>query len=170
VVCFGGAAWVRRRWPKTALWKPRPSAGDRVNRPGRVAALIFFALGTAVLVRAPFAYDEDFLNVRGPLVLAFMLLGMVLFLVVTVQGRWWPLTRQLEALLNLAMSAFLIWVLVAGPVFQSPQADRTAKLALALIVAVTLIDLIVKARRGKLVLFGLAVGAHPAEHTHHARY
>ena len=131
VVCFGLAGWVRRRWPSSAAWKPKPSRTDHVNRAGRIAAIAFFVAGTLVLVNAgslikkvtsapdaiaAFSFDEAFLRVRGPLLLALIVLSIVHFAMVTVQGRWLPLTRKLELPMNLAIGAVMTWVVLAGPV------------------------------------------------------
>ena len=48
VVGFAVAAWARRRRPD-AGWKPRPMPADRINRPGRAAAIAFFVVGTLAL-------------------------------------------------------------------------------------------------------------------------
>ena len=82
VAGFAAAAWARRRRPD-ARWKPRPMPTDRISRPGRTAAIIFFVLGTLVLINpawliravsgdraAPaayeaFAYDEGFSGCAG---------------------------------------------------------------------------------------------------------
>src|SRR6266851_5013110 len=95
VVGFAVAAWARRRRPD-ARWKPRPMPADRISRPGRTAAIIFFVLGTLVLINpawpirtvsggraAPaayhaFAYDEGFLGLRGPVVLGLMIAGLII--------------------------------------------------------------------------------------------
>ncbi len=162
VVCFGIAGWVRRRWPSSAAWKPKPSRTDHVNRAGRIAAIVFFVAGTLVLVNASwlikkvtsapdaiaaFSFDEEFLRVRGPLLLALIVLEIVHFAMVTVQGRWLPLTRKLELPMNLAMGAVMTWVVFAGSVYQSPPSDRLVKFVLVLTVAGILIDLAIKARR-----------------------
>lgn len=162
VAGFGIAGWTRRRWPDRFLWRPRKSATGDVSRSGRIAALAFFATGTVVLVNAAWllerlgaapqavqalTFDPEFARFRGPLVLALMIAGLVHYLVVTIHGRWRPTTRNIEVTLGLLTCAVLTWALFAGPVYQSPEADRTVKFWVAVIVAASLIDLLVKARR-----------------------
>ena len=105
VVGFAVAAWARRRRPD-ARWKPRPMPTDRISRPGRTAAIVFFALGTLVLIdpswliravsggrAAPaayeaFAYNEGFLRLRGPVVLGLMIAALIIQVTLLWQGRW----------------------------------------------------------------------------------
>jgi len=162
VVAFGVAGWTRRRWPERFVWRPRRSASGVVSRSGRIAALVFFVAGTVVLVNAAWllekigaapqavqalTFDRGFAQFRGPLVLALMIAGLVHYLVVTIHGRWRPATRNIEVALGLCTCAVLTWALFAGPVYPSPDADRTVKFWVAVIVAVTLIDLLFKGWR-----------------------
>jgi hypothetical protein len=162
VVGFGLAGWTRRRWPERFRWRPRRSASGLVSRSGRIAALAFFVAGTVVLVNAAWlleqlgaapqavaalTFDREFARLRGPLVLALMIAGLVHHLVVTIHGRWRSVTRQLELALGFSTCAVLTWVLFAGPVYPDPDSDRTAKFWVAIIVALSLIDLMFKARR-----------------------
>ncbi len=164
VVGFAAAAWARRRRPD-ARWKPHPVPTDRINRPGRTAAIIFFVLGTLVLtnpaglirvvsggraasaVYRAFAYDEGFLRLRGPVVLGLMIAGLIIQATLLWQGRWRPWIRQAEMVNGLVTCIVLTWAVGAGPVFTATPTDRTVKGAAALIVLVTLIDLAVRARR-----------------------
>lgn len=165
MVCFGIAGWTRRRWPARFLWRPRASVTGAVSRSGRIAAFTFFVAGTVALVNASWllvklsggraapeavqalTYDRDFARFPGPLVLALLVASLAHHLVVTIHGRGRPVTRNIEVTLGLFFCAVLTWVLFAGPVYQSPVSDRTAKFAVAVIVAVSLIDLLLKARR-----------------------
>ena len=162
VVGFGLAGWARRRWPDRFAWRPRRSAAGRVVRSGRIAAFAFYVAGTVVLVNAAWllaeigaapqavqalTFDREFAQFRGPLVLTLMIAALVHHLVVTIHGRWRPVTRNIEVALGFLTCAVLTWVLFAGPVYPSPDADRTAKFLVAFIVAVSLIDLLFKARR-----------------------
>lgn len=92
-------------------------------------------------------FDREFARFRGPLVLALMIAGLVHYLVVTIHGRWRPVTRNLEVVLGLFTCAVLTWVLFAGAVYPSPDSDRTVKFSVAIIVAVSLVDLLFKAWR-----------------------
>ncbi|MEV4517759.1 hypothetical protein AB0K00_53470 [Dactylosporangium sp. NPDC049525] len=161
---FAVAAWSRRRKPD-AGWRPRPVPTDRISRPGRAAGLAFFVLGTLVLLdparvisafagsraapalREAFAYDEDFLRVRGPVLLALMLSGLVVQAALVWRGRWLPLIHHTDTVHGLVTCAALTWVLGAGPVFTATQTDQTAKGIVALIVLGSLVDLAVRARR-----------------------
>ena len=164
VTGFAIAAWARRRHPD-AGWKPRPLPTDRVSRPGRAAAIIFFALGTLVLINPAalirtlsgghatsaayhaFAYDEGFLRLRGPVVLSVMIAGLVILATLAWQGRWRPRIRQAETAHSLAVCIVLTWAVAAGPVFTAAPTDRAVKGAASLIILVTLIDLAVRAHR-----------------------
>ena len=164
VVGFAAAAWARRRRPD-ATWKPRPMPTDRISRPGRAAAIIFFVLGTLVLTNpawlirtvsggraAPavyeaFAYDEGFLRLRGPVVLGLMIVGLIILATLLWQGRWRPWIRQADMVHSLAVCIVLTWAVGAGPVFKATPTDRAVKGAASLIVLVTLIDLAVRTRR-----------------------
>jgi len=164
VVGFAVAAWARRRRPD-AGWKPRPIPTDRISRPGRAAAIIFFVLGTLVLINpawlirtvsggraAPaayeaFAYDEGFLRLRGPVVLGLMIAGLIILATLLLQGRWRPWIRQAEMVHSLAVCIVLTWAVGAGPIFKATPTDRSVKGAASLIVLVTLIDLAVRTRR-----------------------
>jgi hypothetical protein len=164
VVVFAVAAWARRRRPD-AGWKPRPVRTDRISRPGRAAAIIFFVLGTLVLINpawlirtvsggraAPaayeaFAYDEGFLRLRGPVVLGLMIAGLIILATLLWQGRWRPWIRQAEMAHSLAVCIVLTWAVGAGPIFTATPTDRAVKGAASVIVLVTLIDLAVRTRR-----------------------
>ena len=164
VVGFAVAAWARRRRPE-AGWKPHPVPTDRISRPGRAAAIVFFVLGTLALVNpawlirtvsggraAPaayeaFAYDEGFLRLRGPVVLSLMIAGLIILAALLWQGRWRPWIRQAEKAHSLAVCVVLTWAVAAGPVFTATPTDRAVKGAASLIVLVTLIDLAVRTRR-----------------------
>jgi hypothetical protein len=164
VMGFAAAAWARRRRPD-ARWKPRPMPTDRISRPGRAAAIIFFVLGTLVLIypswlirtvsggrAAPaayqaFAYDEGFLRLRGPVVLGLMIAGLILQMTLLCQGRWRAWIRQADMVYGVAVCIVLTWAVGAGPVFKATPTDQAVKGAASLIVLVTLIDLAVRTRR-----------------------
>ncbi|MBO3749241.1 PadR family transcriptional regulator [Streptosporangiaceae bacterium NEAU-GS5] len=165
VVWFGAAAWARRRWPDTGVWKPRPEERDAVNRSGSASAVVFFAAGTAVLADpagaldlvsggrlgapayAAFAYDDDFLRLRGPVVLAVMIAGIALLTAVLIRGRWEPATRRAQLVLNVVTCAVLLWILFGGAVFRQAATDQTVKGTIGLIVLIVLADLVRRVRR-----------------------
>jgi hypothetical protein len=164
VVGFAVAAWARRRRPD-ARWKPRPMPTDRISRPGRTAAIVFFALGTLVLIdpswltravsggrAAPaayeaFAYNEGFLRLRGPVVLGLMIAGLIIQVTLLWQGRWRPWIRQADMVYGLVTCIVLTWAVGAGPIFKATPTDQAIKGAAALIVLITLIDLAARIRR-----------------------
>src|SRR5262249_53578079 len=152
------------RRPDTA-WKPRPLPTDRINRIGRAAAIAFFVLGTLWLVAlqwpirmvygdraAPEAYDaltydDEFLRLRGPIVLAIIVLGLAIQAILLGYGRWRPWIRQADMIYALAVCAALTWTIAAGPVFVATGTDRAFKGAAVLIILITLVDLAVRTRR-----------------------
>ena len=133
VVGFAVAAWARRRRPD-AGWKPRPVPTDRISRPGRAAAIIFFVLGTLALV------DPAWL-------IRTLSAGLVILAILLREGRWRPWIRQAEMVHSVAVCTVLTWVIAAGPVFSATPTDRAVRGAASLIVLVTLIDLAVRTRR-----------------------
>jgi hypothetical protein len=164
VVGFAVAAWARRRHPD-ARWKPRPIPTGRISRPGRAAMIAFFALGTLVLINpawpirtisggraAPaayqaFAYDEGFLQLRGPVVLGLMVAGLIIQLTLLWHGQWRPRIRQADMTYGLVTCIVLTWAVGAGPIFTAVPTDQAVKGAASLIILVTLIDLAVRTRR-----------------------
>lgn len=165
VVYFGLAAWVHRRWPNTAVWKPR--AGDRIHggRAAMAMALVGILCGTYVLIdprvvldivwngRAAAAayealtYTGTFLQRQAPWVLVALLLNIPVFITVIAMGRWSNVMRRVETGLSLITCAVLAWTVLDGPVFMTERSDTTAKFLVAVIVAVTLIYHVVKAYR-----------------------
>jgi len=133
--------------------------------PGRTAAIIFFALGTLVLINPAwliravsggraasaayeaFAYDEGFLRLRGPVVLGLMIAGLIIQVTLLWQGRWRPRIRQAEMVHSVVTCIVLTWAVGAGPIFKATPTDQAARGAASLIVLVTLIDLAVRTRR-----------------------
>ena len=165
VVWFGMAAWVRRRWPQTAVWKPR--AGDRIQG-GRVAkmmALVGILCGLFVLIdprwvldffwggrAAPAAYEaltytDTFLRRQAPWMLLLLALNIPLFATVIVKGHWSDLLRRIETGLALAICAAMAWTVVDGPVFMAPTSDQVVKFFLVLGIAFTLVDFAIKRYR-----------------------
>jgi hypothetical protein len=164
VLGFGIAAWYRRRRPDTG-WKPRPLPTDRINRVGRAAAFVFFVAGTLWLITpqwpirmiygdraAPeaydaFTYDDEFLRLRGPIVLAIIVIGLAIQVILLAYGRWRPWIRQADMIYGVAVCAALTWTIAAGPVFVGIGTDRAFKGVAVLIILITLVDLAVRTRR-----------------------
>jgi hypothetical protein len=164
VVGFAVSAWARRRQPD-AGWKPHSMPTDQINRFGRAAGTAFFIVGTVVLVNpawlllevtggraAPaaseaFAYDEEFLRLRGPVLLGFMVLGIVIQVILVWQGRWRAWLRGADLVHSLVMCVMLTWVVGAGPIFKATPTDEAVKGAIALIILVAVVDQAVRIRR-----------------------
>jgi hypothetical protein len=154
--------WFR---PSTAAWKPRPAERDTVNRFGLASALVFWAAGTVVLInpagalnliaggrlsepaRAAFAYDEEFLRLRGPAVLVVIVAQLTLLLAVVIRGRWEQLTRRVYLVLNVVSFGVFVWVLVGGNTFRQSTTDQFVKAALLVTVIGMVVDLVLRIRR-----------------------
>jgi hypothetical protein len=162
VVGFAGAAWSRRRWPDTSRWQPR--AADRIHggRATLAMGIAGIACGVYVLIAprwlldffwgghaAPAAYlaltySDAFLRGQGPWLLALLLLNIPLLARVIVQGRWSTTMRRMQTALALATSAVMAWAIADGPILAAPASDRVAKVAMALIIAWVLADLLIR--------------------------
>jgi len=165
VVGYGMAAWARRRRPQTSEWKPRFGDLTPGSRTGMVIALIGVVIGMLVLIEprwildffwrgraAPAAYEaltytDAFLRWKGPCVLALLALNIPIFIAVIVSGRWSATLRRVSDALGLALCAVLTWVVLDGPVFSTPTADKTLKPLLVLTIAFMLIDMGIKRYR-----------------------
>lgn len=165
VVCFGLAAWARRRWPERAEWKPRPAGHVRGGRVALALAIAGMLLGLFVLLEparlldvflggraAPAAYEaltytEPFRRQQGPWLLVLVALNVPLFVSALVTGRRSNAMRRVEVELSLVTCAVLAHTVMAGPVFEAESSDRMAKSILVLIVAMTLLELWVQMRR-----------------------
>lgn len=163
IVIAMAAAWIRRRWPTAAsVWTPRVVDHDSVSRPLWILALAFFLCSIAVLTTLPwlfdqmiggpgvhraFVYDDGFRSQRGPWLLPIWAAHLTLIAVLIVRGRWNQLTRRIDMGLSVTISAVMVWIIAAGPVFQAPPTDQIVKLSMAVIVVIALIDAGVKLRR-----------------------
>lgn len=148
---FAFGSWKRRRWPSQTAWRPHALPTNRINRTGRAAALAFWIAGTIVLVkpdwffrmpaaRTVFAYNDGFLRLRGPVLLAMLTLAIALQAVLVVDGKWRTWTRNSQVAVDTAMCAVLTWI-VAAPVFQAAPTDETMRGSIALIALLTFADL-----------------------------
>jgi hypothetical protein len=146
VLAFGTKSWIRRRWPATALWKPRDR--DRANRIG-TAVVVPIATFFVVLYGAPTwvldqvsggrfdtswaAYTADFQRLRLPLFIGLMVGLLALLSFVAIQGRWRRLTRCINIGLNMALACLILSFAVDGNIFQSSQVDQIARNVLAVV-------------------------------------
>ena len=146
VVAFGARNWICRRWPSTALWKPRDR--DRANRVG-TAVLVPIATFFVALYGAPTwvldqisggrfdtswaAYTADFQRLRLPCFIGLMVGLLALLSIVAIQGRWRRLTRCINIGLNMALACLTLSFAVDGNIFQSSLVDQIARNVLALV-------------------------------------
>ncbi|MGA9334297.1 MAG: hypothetical protein WBV39_08475 [Rudaea sp.] len=163
---FGLTAWARRRWPQTTRWKPM--SGDRIRggRAAMVLGIVGVVCGVCILIAprwwlldlvlgghaAPVAYaaltyTESFLHRQAPMLLALILLNVPLFVTVVVQGRWSAPLRRLDTVLCLVTCVAMVWTILDGPIVMTATSDHMAKVLMALVVAVVLIDRGIKMRR-----------------------
>jgi len=166
VVGFGAASWARRRRPQSAEWKPRAAERVRGSRVALVMGLVGILCGLFVLidprwfldlflggreapaVREAFTYTETFRHRQAPWVLVLILLNIPMMIAAIANGRRLSsIMRRVEMELSLVTCAVLTWTVLGGPVFLGPATDRMFKLALVLIIAITLIHIGVTLRR-----------------------
>jgi hypothetical protein len=157
LVIFATVAWVRRRRPSQATWKPHTLPSDRINRVGRIAAVAFYIAGTLALVRPDwffhfptadevFAYDDRFLRLRGPVLLAMVVFSILIQAVLVVDGKWRSWTRITEVSGGAVMCAVLIWA-ISAPIFQADPTDEAMRGISALLVLATFVDVAVRGWR-----------------------
>lgn len=148
--------WVRHRWPPAQVSTWRPSARDRddINRTAWVISSVAAAFGIAALVGAPwwgknflppaaagvFEYDADFLPLGGAVVVAMWTLTAASSAIVFFEGRWRPLTRQLDLAFTLLWLAVLTWLAVGPRIFVNNAADEAAKFWMGVLAAMVAID------------------------------
>lgn len=157
VVGYGLAAWSRRRWPKSADWRPR--APDRIHggRTSLALGVLGILIGLTVLVdprrlldvvwqgrAAPvayqaFTYSDTFRHQQGPWLFGLLLLHVPLLVTVLVQGRWTTFVRRLQTALTVLICAVLTWAVFEGPIFLAAESDRLMKLGMALTVLFTVL-------------------------------
>jgi hypothetical protein len=139
---------------------------DRINRPGLVLAIGFWALGATVLIALPwlptlapglpqpllnaFALDPDFLRWRAPWVLVLWAASFALEFAVLVAGRTSSATRRVSLAIDACWLGLLTWYLTAGPLFEAPATDGVVRLCLVGIIAIVVIDLVATIRRETL--------------------
>ena len=155
--------WVRHRWPPVPVstWRPSWRDRDEINRTTWVISSIAAAFGIAALVGAPwwakallppaaqgvFAYDADFLPLGGAVVVGMWTLTAVSSAIVFFEGRWRPLTRQIDLAFTLLWLAALTWLAVGPRIFVNDAADEAAKYWMGVLAAIVAIDFAVKIYR-----------------------
>jgi hypothetical protein len=155
--------WMRHRWPPAHVSTWRPSARDRdeINRTMWVISSVAAGFGIAALVGAPwiaenylppaaagvFRFDADFLALGGALVVAMWTLTALSGAIVFFEGRWRPLTRQIDLALTLLWFVVLTWLAMGPRAFVNDAADEAAKFWVGVVAVLVLIDLAVKVYR-----------------------
>jgi hypothetical protein len=150
------AAFVRQRWPAGLdQWTPRSVDRDHVNRPLYMAGLGLALMGVALWVLLAwwsitnqgsshiakvFEFDADFIATRAPVVLLYWAAAISLLVLVIVEGRWRPLTRNLDTALKLACVVMLAWIVLAGRVFVQEASNNGVEGAMALLAIVLAIQ------------------------------
>lgn len=155
------AAWISQSAKAAAPWRPRATDRDTINRAAWILGIAAAIAGTAFLVVLPWAienvsnpnlaealkFDAEFITQRAPVVLAFMLGQIALYVMLVIEGRWRKLTRWLDILISLAIAAILVWFIAAGPIFEADPADETTKGILAFLILIILLDITFKVWR-----------------------
>jgi hypothetical protein len=162
---FAVSAWLRRRWPQTQAWTPRPQDRSPGGRVGLVLGLVGMVLGLAALFEprwvldvvfggrahesayAALTYTDAFRQRQAPLLFGLVALNIPIFVIAIVQGRWSPMLRKTSSALSLVLCAVMAWVALGGPVFMAAAGDQVFRFFLLLLVVVTLVDVAVKAHR-----------------------
>lgn len=154
------AAWLRSKGWFKPKWRPRIVDPDRVNRGALAFGLAWFAIGATFVACLPwlaprmpgplpqiFAFDPEFLRVRAWPVLVLWAGSFASLAMVHANGRWTALARRLEIFFSLAFVALLGWWVAVGDIFVAKASDDGARGALALVIAIIVVDMLVKLYR-----------------------
>jgi hypothetical protein len=159
VVSFGLASWARRRWPQASEWKPRVGGRVHASRAAMVMGLVGTLGGLLVLIdprwlldvfwggrAAPAAYaaltyTDTFRQRQGPYLLVLVALNVPMLISAIVNSGWPATMRHTRSWQSLVTCAVLAWTVLDGPVLVAPESDRFVKGAMALIVALTLMNI-----------------------------
>jgi hypothetical protein len=149
VVGFGAKSAIRRRWPLTAVWKPRDR--DGVNRIG-AAIVVSLATLAVILYAAPAwvfdrisggrlnttwaAYTADVQRLRLPMFIGLLVGLLVLLSFAAIRGRWSRLTRRIGIVLNIALAGLVLALAGSGNIFQSSTVDQIARSVLAAVAVI----------------------------------
>ncbi|WP_158549227.1 hypothetical protein [Lysobacter silvisoli] len=166
VVGFAMAAWSRRRSPDSAAtWTPRAADHLPGGRAAMVLGLIGIVLGIAAMLEprwildlfwggraAPAAYEaltytDTFRQRQGPVLLLLVLFNVPMLLIAIARGRWPASLQRMQWVLTPLTCAAMLWTVFDGPMMMTDRSDSVAKFCLAVIAAISLIDVAVKAVR-----------------------
>lgn len=155
--------WVRHKWPppQTTTWRPRPGDRDDINRTGWAIAGIAAAAGIVAVVGAPwfaqnflppaaaniFQFDPDFVAIGGAAVVVMWSLTAVLDGIVFFEGRWRPLTRNLDLAMSALWLGMMSWLVFGPRIFTSPLTDEGAKGWMVIVLLIVVFDLAIKIYR-----------------------
>ena len=159
-------AWVNQlRGDRAPRVKAQALDSDRINRKAMAFGLFGFAAGASMMIATPwifpalpgvlpqvFAYDPDFLANRAPPVLILWLGAFATMLAAYVKGRWTPSLRWTGIGFGLGFIALVCWWISAGNIFLAKATDDGARGALALVVAIMLIDVLAQLYRKRVRL------------------
>lgn len=165
VVGFALAARSRRKRPHAAVWTPRTGKRTHANRIAMAAGIVGILCGVFVLIEprwlleivwqgraaqeayTALTYAEPFRHRQAPILLALLLLNIPMLIAAILGGRWSVNMRRMETALSLITCGVMLWTVLDGPVFMADSSDSTVKLAMVVIVAVTLINFGIQAFR-----------------------
>lgn len=148
------SAWISDNAKSAAPWRPRAIDRDTINRAAWILGIAAAAAGAAFLLVLPWAvenasnpnlaaalkFDPEFLAERAPVVLAFMLGHIALYVVLVIEGRWRKLTRWLDITISLVIAGLLVWFIAGGPIFEAEPTDQTTKAALGFLILIIVLD------------------------------
>lgn len=163
------AAWDPRRLPKVEQ-RERVKTGELVFGIGfsLLAILVFNAYPewvSAVTIQNGEVTSTPLLSANFltfvPWLTLLWSLSIALNAYVLAQGRWRPLTRWLQIGLSAFGLGILGWMLLSDPLLAWPVLEPVARLVVAVVLAVTAIDLVVQVYR--LVMRQLGGAATPAQ-------
>jgi hypothetical protein len=141
-------------------WRPRIVDPDRVDRGVLAFGLAWFAIGVGFMLCLPwlagrmpqpfpqvFAFDPGFLHERAWPVIPLWLGSFAALAMVYANGRRTVLSRHLETMFSIGFIALLGWWIAAGDIFLAKATNDGARAALALVIAIIVVDLLVKLHR-----------------------
>jgi len=159
-MAYLSAAWLRQVGAFKPRWRPRIVDPDRVDRGVVAFGLAWYAIGVGFMLCLPWlvgrmpeplsqvlAFDPGFLRARAWPVIPLWLGGFATLAMVYANGRRTALTRRLETGFGLAFVALLGWWGSVGGIFQAQATDDGARAALGLVIAIIVVDLVVKLYR-----------------------